>query len=253
VARRMGKASSAKKIKRVQQAGATRSPGQRRQLGFPALVIGILVVGLVLTGFAIGHRRSIERVAPSVGDEWYMAYGTNICGLFQESYPNVGADGDIFLGADGLINVRPTSEDTEGANALFGSFLQSIGIQVSDTSIVLPDGTTYTNGETCEGLEGEARVALYEWPPQSGENTDPRIITSNIGGTRFTDDGRTYVLAFAPRTEEIPLPPSHDRLENPDTDSARPVSDDPAAGGDTDDTGSGPGGDGDGDGADGEN
>ncbi len=61
----MGKASSSKKIKRVQAAGATRSPGQRRQLGFPALIIGIIVVGLIGTFFAVAHRRDIEQVRPT--------------------------------------------------------------------------------------------------------------------------------------------------------------------------------------------
>jgi hypothetical protein len=42
----MGKASSAKKIKRVQQAGVSRAPGQRRNMAYPALILAILVVGV---------------------------------------------------------------------------------------------------------------------------------------------------------------------------------------------------------------
>ena len=41
----MGKASSSKKIRRVQQAGVSRAPGQRRNLAYPALIVGIIVVG----------------------------------------------------------------------------------------------------------------------------------------------------------------------------------------------------------------
>jgi len=52
----MGKASQAKKIKRVQQAGVSRAPGQRRQLAYPALIVGIVIVGLVLVYFARDSR-----------------------------------------------------------------------------------------------------------------------------------------------------------------------------------------------------
>ena len=44
----MGKASSSKKIRRVQQAGVSRAPGQRRNLAYPALIVGIIVVGTLL-------------------------------------------------------------------------------------------------------------------------------------------------------------------------------------------------------------
>ena len=54
----MGKASSAKKIKRVQQAGVSRAPGQRRNMAYPALIISILVVGSVLVFFARGKDGS---------------------------------------------------------------------------------------------------------------------------------------------------------------------------------------------------
>ncbi|MCZ7631695.1 MAG: hypothetical protein M5U19_22695 [Microthrixaceae bacterium] len=86
---------------------------------------------------------------------------------------------------------------------MFGLFLESVGITLGDGTMTLPDGTTYTDGDECpaEGDEPAepGRVALYQWPPQAGENTEPRVITSNIATTRFTEDGQTYVLAFAPR------------------------------------------------------
>lgn len=212
----MGKASSSKKIKRVQAAGATRSPGQRRQLGFPALIIGIIVVGLIGTFFAVAHRRDIEQVRPTVEDHWVAAYGTFICGedFNLGNLDNVAEDAPVDLHADGLIHIHPTSEETSGDNAVFGLFLESVGITLGDGTMTLPDGRTFTDGDDCEGEEG--RVALYQWPPQAGENTDPRIITSNIAATRFTEDGQSYVLAFAPRGAEVPLPPSNANLDDPD-------------------------------------
>ncbi|MGI9579272.1 MAG: hypothetical protein ACR2OH_13820 [Microthrixaceae bacterium] len=211
----MGKASSSKKIKRVQAAGATRTPGQRRELGYPAVIALIIVVGLVLTALAVMSRRDTQEVRPTVEDNWVAAYGTYICNEFIGNLPTVQEDAPVKLHADGLIHIDPTDESNSGENAVFGLYLTSAGIVVDATgALTLPDGTTYTNGDDCNGEPG--RVALYQWPPQSGENTDPRIITNNIAGTRFTEDGQSYVLAFAPQGAEVPLPPSVSNLDNPD-------------------------------------
>lgn len=212
----MGKASSSKKIKRVQAAGATRTPGQRRQLGYPAVIVAIMVVGLASTVFAVSYRRDVEQVRPTVDDNWVAAYGTFICGQeFLGNLDTVEADAPVDLHADGLIHIHPTTEETAGENAVFAEFLASTGIVIgADGSLTLPDGTTYADGDDCEGEPG--RVALYQWPPQAGDNTDPRVITANIAGTRFTEDGQIFVLAFAPRGAEIPLPPSTSNLDDPD-------------------------------------
>ncbi|MFV0318202.1 MAG: hypothetical protein ACK5O2_14730, partial [Microthrixaceae bacterium] len=222
----MGKASSSKKIKRVQAAGASRSPGQRRQLGFPALIAAILIVGVAGTAFAVAHRRVNEEIRPTVEDNWVAAYGTYICGedFNLGNLDTVQPDAPMDLHPDGLIHIHPTSEENSGDNAVFGLFLQSAGITLSDGTMTLPDGRTFTDGDDCQGEPG--RVALYQWPPQAGENTDPRIITSNIAGTRIGEDGQSYVLAFAPRGAEVGLPPSNARLDDPD-DAEPKVSDAP--------------------------
>ena len=212
----MGKASSSKKIKRVQAAGATRTPGQRREVGFPAVIAGIIVLGLVLTAFAVLHRRDSEEVRPTVEDNWVAAYGTYICNEFIGNLPTVQADAPVDQHSDGLLHIHPTEASNAGENAVFGLYLESAGITIDAAgNLTLPDGTTYTSNETdCEGEPG--RLALYQWPPQSGENTDPRIITNNIAGTRFTEDGQIFVLAFAPQGAEVPLPPSVSNLDEPD-------------------------------------
>ena len=211
----MGKASSSKKIKRVQAAGATRTPGQRRELGYPLVILGIIVLGLVLTAVAVVQRRDVQEVRPTTEDSWVAAYGTYICNEFIGNLPTVQADAAVDLHADGLLHIHPTDEETAGENAVFGLYLASAGMVVNPGGgLTLPDGTTYTNGDDCDGEPG--RVALYQWPPQSGENTDPRIITNDIAGTRFTEDGQSYVLAFAPQGAEIPLPPSTSNLDDPD-------------------------------------
>jgi hypothetical protein len=182
--------------------------------------VAIIVMGLVGTALAVSHRRTNEEVAPTTEDHWHEAFGVYVCGEFLPNQSPVVEDSPITLNSDGLINIEPKDEKSAGANATFGIFLQTMGITVTPESFTLSDGTTHTNGEDCDGKE--ARVALYVWPPQAGENTDPRIVTSSIETTRFTDDGQSYVLAFNPRDDDVPLPPSQANLEDP-SDKRAPV------------------------------
>lgn len=212
----MGKASSSKKIKRVQQAGATRSPGQRREIGYPLAIGAILLVGLVLTAFAVMHRRDVEQVRPTVEDHWVATYGTYICDAYDtEPLENVVADTGADIHSDGLIHIHPTGPENAGENAVFANFMAAVGITVdANNRLTLPDGRSFGEGDDCNGEP--ARVALYQWPPQSDSGTDPRIITNDIAGTRFTQDKQIYALVFAPQGAEFDLPASTSKLDEPD-------------------------------------
>jgi len=210
----MGKASSAKKIKRVQQAGVSRAPGQRRNLAYPALIAAIIVVGLVLVFFARDSRQATASVAPTSRDHWHAAFGIDICGEFQGNVSDAGPDRlGIHTHKDGLIHIHPFGAGASGQNATFGKFASQTGLVLGNGTFTLPGGKTYKNGDKCGKDEG--RVALYVWPPQASDKTDPRIVTSNLADVRFTEDGQIFVLAFAPKDAKPKLPPSVPALENP--------------------------------------
>jgi len=210
----MGKASSSKKIRKVQQAGVSRAPGQRRNLGYPALVVGIILVGVLLVFLARDQRQASAGEKPTPKDHWHEAFGINICGDFQDAPTDEGPDRlGIHTHGDGLIHVHPFGSGASGKNAQLGKFLDQTGIQVTDTSITLPGGKTYSNGDKCDGKAGT--LALYVWPPQANDTTKPEKITKNIAQTRFTEDGGAYVLAFLPEGAKVKLPPSVKDLANP--------------------------------------
>jgi len=216
----MGKASSAKKIKRVQQAGVSRAPGQRRNMGYPALVGGIILIGLVLVVFARGERAAQASEAPVANqDHWHAAFGINVCGEFEANAADFGPDTTgIHTHQDGLIHIHPWLAASSGKNATFGVFADQIGLEVGSDSFTLPDGTTYTNGDDCTDADGKkeaGRMAMYVWPPQATDATDPEVVTEDIRDVRFTDDGQAFVLAFLPEGEEPPLPPSLPELAAP--------------------------------------
>ena len=160
----MGKASSSKKIRRVQQAGVSRAPGQRRNLAYPALIVGIIVVGTLLVFLARDSRQATASEAPTTRDHWHEALGINICGEFLGNPSDDGPDRTgIHTHADGLIHIHPFGSGATGDNATMQVFLDQIGASVTDDSLTLKDGTTKTNGDKCDGKAGE--VALFVWSP----------------------------------------------------------------------------------------
>lgn len=216
----MGKASSAKKIKRVQQAGVSRAPGQRRNLGYPALIVGILVVGLVLTFFARRENEASAAQAPVANrDHWHAAFGINVCGGWEPNLNDAGPDTKgIHTHSDGLIHIHPFGSGGAGSRAVFQVFADQTGIKLGNGEFTLPNGKTYANGDDCEVEGGKVepgRVALYAWPPQATEATKPEIVTKDIGNVRFRKDGEIYVLAFLPKDAKVGFPPSLPELAAP--------------------------------------
>jgi len=210
----MGKASSSKKIRKVQQAGVSRAPGQRRKLGYPALVVGIMLVGIALVFVAVDQRQASAGEKPTPKDHWHEAFGVNICGDFQDPLNDAGPDRlGIHTHGDGLIHVHPFGSGASGKNAQLSKFASQTGLTVTDTSITLPGGKTYKNGDKCDGKPG--KVALFVWPPQANDSTKPKKITKNIATIRFVEDGGAYVLAFVPEGTKVKLPPSIKDLANP--------------------------------------
>lgn len=227
----MGKASASKKIKRVQAAGVSRSAGQRRNLGFPALVVAIVLAGSLLTFFARDFRRGERADAPVFNrDHWHAAFALKVCG---EVIPNEPAPDNLdgfHIHSDKLIHIHPYSKDVSGKNATFGVFARNAGIELGDGKLTLPDGRSYKNGDMCEdedGKESPGRLALYVWPPQATDKTQPEVVTENLDKVRFDEEGMAFVLAFDPEDVEQKLPPTIDALQSPDdSDAGLPASSD---------------------------
>jgi len=221
----MGKASSSKKIQRVQRAGTTKVAGQRRPMGFPLAVLAILVVGSVLVWLARDSKASQAAVAPVIGDHWHYAYGFYQCDQYPEALQKL-PDGPsdplgIHTHADGLIHIHPYSSSVTGKNADLAAFTTQIGMDLTDEEVTFPQavgGETWKSGSTCtiKGKKQKAVLKVFEWPPQANDKVKPEITTTNFGRTRFTQDGGIIVVALVPEgTNDIPLPPSIEQLKDP--------------------------------------
>lgn len=236
----MGKASASKKIKRVQAAGVSRSPGQRRNMGFPVLVVAILLVGSVMTFFARDYRKGERADAPVVNNaqaQFFEAWGVNLCGAFEENKPTPDNADGFHIHSDLLIHIHPYVKSVSGKNATFGVFARNNGIKLGDGEFALPDGRTFKNGEPCKdesGKETKGRVALYVWPPQATDKTKPEVFTRDLDKVRFSEKGMAFVLSFNPEKATPKLPPTLENLKNPNnTDDSSSAPTDSTAPGDS--------------------
>ncbi len=217
----MGKASSSKKVARAARAGGSRRVGQRRNLAFPALITVILVAGVLLVVFA--RERRDATAAPRFGatappgDHWHAAYNIVVCGQVQPGLSDAVPDtSGIHSHGDGVIHIHPFTRGFAGPNARMGAWFETVGLEMNEDRLVLPDGTTFEEGEDdCDGEPGRLRVAVWDSAQAALDGEDPsRIVDDDFGDLRFRSDREAYTFAFLSEGEEIPAPDNIPSLDN---------------------------------------
>jgi hypothetical protein len=207
----MGKASSSKKIARAARAGATTGPSERRELGFPLIVIGLIVGGLVLVAFARTTRDA--QASPTLQDHWHSAYTLYDCETdsvlppFESQFDPQG----IHSHSDSLIHIHPFSASVTGSRATMGVFFQAMGVTVETQAITLPGGETLEAGAECDGEPSEIVVAIWEdGLDPSGEPDE--IVRENFDDIVFVAPEMSYTIARVP-VGASPPPPGPDVLD----------------------------------------
>lgn len=201
----MGKASSAKKVARAARAGQTASSSERRELGFPITIAVILVLGVLLVGWARTQRDA--SAAPTISDHWHSAYGVYDCttGGFQDPILDESDADGIHTHGDGLIHIHPFNSSATGDNATMGVFLDVIGASITEDAITFPDRDPLEAGVECDGEEAIIQVLRFD-----ADNTDisPEVITSDFDDIKFRKNREAFTIALAPEGADLPLPPT---------------------------------------------
>ncbi len=222
----MGKASSAKRVARLAQKGKGRKVRFQGGTLFPALIVGISVVGLALVVYS---RSSIpnQNVPPTVEDHWHASYGFYACDAWlpdlqgnKEELDSAGqlvSDGfrrtGIHSHDDGVIHWHPYSSEATGRNAKLGVFLDVYGVKVSDTKIEFPadqGGAVYEEGVTkctVDGKEVDGEVVVYAFDSYDAPDDVITYIT-NFDEIRLKNDAMAFSIVFAPAGDKPGLPPS---------------------------------------------
>lgn len=114
-------------------------------------MIALIVAGAAAAYTFRAHPPPIQRGA-AIGEHWHATYTIYICGRRMTNYPTV--EGELHSHGDGFIHDHPATQAFAGPNANLGNFLRlyetSIGrLPNGKNSIQFPDGTHYTDGDTC--------------------------------------------------------------------------------------------------------
>lgn len=222
----MGKASSAKKVARLAQKGKGRKVRFQGGTLFPAMIVGISIVGLALIVYS---RSSIpdQNVPPTVQDHWHASYGFYACDTWlpdlqgnkeeKDTSGQLISDGfrrtGIHSHDDGVMHWHPYSSEATGRNAKLGVFLDVYGVKVTDTKIEFPadqGGAVYEEGVTkctVDGKQVDGEVVVYAFAAYDTPDDVTTYIT-NFDDIRIKNDGMAFSIVFAPAGTKPGLPPS---------------------------------------------
>ena len=223
----MGKASSAKKVARLAQKGKGRKVRFQGVTLFPALIVGIAVVGAALIVYS---RASIpnQNIPPTVEDHWHASYGFYACDEWlpdlqgnkeeQDSAGQLISEGfrrtGIHSHNDGVIHWHPYTSAATGRNAKLGVFLDVYGIKLSDDKLEMPadqGGAVYEEGVTkCTDADGKSvdgEIVVYAFDAFDTPDKYTTYIT-NFDDVRLMQDGMAFSVVFAPAGSKPELPPS---------------------------------------------
>jgi len=223
----VGKASSAKKVARLAQKGKGRKVRFQGGTLFPALIVGIAVVGAALIVYS---RASIpnQNIPPTVEDHWHASYGFYACDEWlpdlqgnkeeQDSAGQLISEGfrrtGIHSHNDGVIHWHPYTSAATGRNAKLGVFLDVYGIKLSDDKLEMPadqGGAVYEEGVTkCTDADGKSvdgEIVVYAFDAFDTPDKYTTYIT-NFDDVRLMQDGMAFSVVFAPAGSKPESPPS---------------------------------------------
>ena len=209
----MGKASSSKKVARAASTGGGRtSRGRTPWLWYLSMTA---VVTLGILGILVSRSDLDEAAAnpPVIGrDHWHAAYGVYVCGQFHPGLTDTQGDRyGIHSHGDGLVHIHPTSANSAGDNARLGVFLDEVGVELTESTLELPDRDELETGQDeCDGKPGEVKVVEWETPTSRTE----KVVSGDPNDLRLKQ-AQVITIAFVAKGDDVPQPPSAGNVNSP--------------------------------------
>jgi hypothetical protein len=194
----MGKASSSTKVARAARTAGR--AGSSRSYAWSAVISVVVVLGIV--GIVVSRGNSANAVAPKLGDHWHVAYAIYDCDHFIPSLSDVVQDqSGLHTHADGLMHLHPFGTKYTGTGAIIGSWGETTGLDVSDTSFKAA-GIERKNGDKCGSKKGTLQLKAWDSPDDAKGHLIEKDF-ADYNPQEFT----MWTLAFVPEGTEIPKPP----------------------------------------------
>ena len=196
---------------------------QRRLIGFPAVVVFIILVGVAVVAIARIQREAESR--PGLSDHWHSAYTVWDCTDGED-----GAHQPIFEGrrnrqgypydpegihshADGLIHIHPFTANAAGEDAIMAKFFDSMFVTMDQNGITATEfGVISAVDAVCDGQPAVMQIVRWSNALTAVRDQPDERIYTDFGNVRFKKDGEAFTIALAPRDAVVPLPPAIDDL-----------------------------------------
>jgi hypothetical protein len=211
----MGKASSAKKVARAARTGGGRTRRGTTSWVWPGLMAAVVILGTAGIVYSRDQRqpdntRPLAAAAGRAGDHWHAAIGYYVCGSFVPNLP----EGDDPLGihghGDNVVHIHPFGASSAGKRAKLSIYFDTVGASISADKIELPGQDTKRNGDKCpDGKEGVVQTKVWDTRDASDQG---RLVPGNPSDL-LPKDGQLITIAFGPKGDNIPKPPSESNLD----------------------------------------
>ncbi len=160
--------NASRKVARAAASGRSSKVRKQIPIGYYSSIGAIVLVGVSVIGYSRYEKTqptAAKSVLPTIGTKWKVAFGLDLCGVYEPNLPasSPSTAGGLYSSGTGLINVAPVSAAATGSNANLANFLKGeSSIKITSTSVTLP-GKGAVNLKTACGGKG-ATVAYDVWP-----------------------------------------------------------------------------------------
>jgi hypothetical protein len=219
--------SSARKVAKLAQRGKGKKVRFQGGTLFPAMVVGVLLVGLITIFYARQSRPDPGSFPPQVGDHWHAAYGMYVCdgwlpkltGTQEETVTDASTGAESYVNddfgstgihshADGVVHYHPYSAKAVGKRAKIGVFLDVYDVEVSSDELKLPasqGGDVYNVDEfQCDGKDVEIKVVAWDSYTDTGKG---QTYITDLTDVAIKNDGMVFVIAVVPVGTDVSMPP----------------------------------------------
>jgi hypothetical protein len=180
---------------------------------FPAIMAGVVVVGLLLVVYARATVPGLDANAEA-NVQRRAAFGVYVCDEWVTlPAPSVTAFSEFGVTdlQDGVVLMTSLPADGNRGPRL-GAFLDAYGVSLNDTEMVIPaseaggEERRVEEGETsCP--DGDGLLSVRVWDPATDAGSGQTYITA-FSDVRLPNDGMAFTIAFTPRNATVELPPS---------------------------------------------
>jgi hypothetical protein len=230
--------SSTKKAAKLAKSGQGKKVRFQGGTLFPVVVTVIIVLGLALVVYARQSRPSVDASgAPQQSDHWHHAYGFYLCDTWFKLEGDAEQPGTedfnqyqrtgIHSHEDGLIHWHPFSSASVGSNATLGVFLDTYGVELTNSKLTFPESQqaalesqlagqeppredilVWEDGDKCtvDGSEKNAELKVVVWNNFT-DTDDGTTYIADFDNIRLDQDQMVVAIAYVPDDTDVSMPP----------------------------------------------